>query len=403
MRARFDVAVIGAGPAGAAAALTAARAGLSVGLFEPQPLPDKPCGEGILPSGVVALRELGLEHLLGRGQALGRIRYVLASGRELEIALPAAGCALERPLLSAALTCALESEPRITRLHRRVSSQRNGPEFLVLSGEESWSARTLIAADGLLGDGAAWLRGPRQRARHEGPRRYGLRARAEARAPLEHVEVHLGRTSEIYLTPLGQGRINVAVLLHALPGGERSSSAWLAAALQEHPRAARVLGDWITAPEARALARACPPRVARAGAFLAGDAAGGVDPVLGCGVAIALGTGLAAACAARGVLIQGSGARERSYADLVRRETRARRALANGLLLLARHPRLQEGVARGLAAWPAAGARLARKVAGGSPVCEGRKSLDQVLAEETYQPTLPGLPGRLSGHSLDWR
>src|SRR6185436_14788508 len=46
MSAPFDVAVIGAGPAGAAAALSAARAGLSVALFEPQAELDKPCGEG---------------------------------------------------------------------------------------------------------------------------------------------------------------------------------------------------------------------------------------------------------------------------------------------------------------------------------------------------------------------
>lgn len=372
MSATFDVAVIGAGPAGAAAALGAARAGLSVGLFEPQLLPDKPCGEGILPSGVVVLRALGLEHLLARGHALERIRYVLASGREVGIALPAAGCALERPVLSAALTLALEREPRITRLHQRVSSQRSAPGFQVLGTQESWSARTLIAADGLLGEGAAWLRGPRQRHGRTRPQRYGLRARAEARATLEHVEVHLGRTSEIYLTPLGGRRINVAVLRDGLPRGESASAAWLAAALAEHPRAARMLGDWITPPEARALTHALPRRVAGEGAFLAGDAAGGVDPVLGCGVAIALSTGQAAASAAQRVLAQGSGASEPEYARFARREACTRRTLASGLVFLARHPRLQGSVALALAAWPAAGTRLARRVAGGPETCAPR-------------------------------
>lgn len=364
MKTRFDVAVIGAGPAGAAAALRAARAGLVVGLFEPQAMPDKPCGEGILPSGVRALRDLGLERLLENGHALSRIRYVLASGRELEISLPAAGLSLERPLLSAALMSALEREARITRLDRRVSTERSTPGFLVRCAQEAWAARTLIAADGLSGSAADWLRGALPGSRPAMAKRYGVRARAEVRAPLEHVEVHLGWTSEVYLTPLGQGRVNVAVLLAGVPGGERSSSAWLAAALEEHPRAARLLGEWVTAPEARALERAVPRRVAAGGAFLAGDAAGGVDPVLGCGVAIALATGLGAARAAQGVLSRGSGAEERAYADLVRQETRFRRALANGLLLLARHPRMQAGVARFLRTWPAAGAGLARRVAG---------------------------------------
>ena len=86
MSADFDLAVLGGGPAGAAAALGAARAGLSVALFEPQTeLADKPCGEGILPAGVAALRELGFDELVRRAAPLERLRYVLAGGRELPI------------------------------------------------------------------------------------------------------------------------------------------------------------------------------------------------------------------------------------------------------------------------------------------------------------------------------
>ena len=381
----FDLAVIGAGPAGAAAALAASRAGLSVGLFEPQTMPDKPCGEGILPSGVAALRELELPGLLGRAHALARIRYVLASGRALEVALPAAGCALERPVLSAALARALARERRVTCFQQRVSSQRCARGFRLQGASESWSARTLIAADGLAGEGAVWLRGA---GACRSPARYGLRARAEARRALEHVEVHLGRTSEVYLTPLGGRRINVAVLRADLPATERSSAAWLEAAMREHPRAARVLGDWITPPEARALNSARPLCVAAAGAFLAGDATGGVDPVLGCGVAIALSTGLMAGRAACRVLAQGSGEPEHDYARFVRHETALRRALADGLVYLARHPTLQELLARGLRTWPSVGALLARSVAGGP----GKDSTDATRAYPAERGTTATSP-----------
>lgn len=358
-RASFDLAVLGGGPAGAAAALTAARAGLPVVLFEPQARPDKPCGEGILPAGVRALRTLGLAGVLAHGQALERIRYVLARGPELEIPFATPGCALERPLLTEALEHALAAEPLVTRCPRRVASARTPDGFVLASGVETWRARTLIAADGLRGDGAAWLRGPRPTAR-----RHGLRARALARRPLESVEVHLGRDSEVYLTPLAGGRVNVAVLRNELPEGARASAAWLAAALEEHPRAAAHLGDWVTAPEARALARARPRCTAEAGAFLAGDASGGIDPVLGCGVALALATGIAAGTAATRVLTQGSGAPEREYRRFVRRETRVRAAIARGLLFLGGHPILQESTARLLGAWPRATTRLAGLVAG---------------------------------------
>jgi flavin-dependent dehydrogenase len=358
MKADFDLAVIGAGPAGAAAALTAARLGLTVALFEPARALDKPCGEGILPSGVRALRELGLGELVARGQPLERIGYVLASGRELEVAFDTPGCALERPVLACALDQALAAEPRLARFESRATCARAEDGFRITGAGVSGSAATLVAADGLNGDAAEWLR-----RRRGGDGRFGLRARAEARDELGRVEVHLGRASEVYLTPLPARRINVAVLCDR-PAGERSSAGWLAAALAEHPRAARVLGAWVSAPEARALQRARPRAVAERGAFLAGDAAGGVDPVLGCGVAIALATGIAAARAAVRVRAEGSGAPERDYARTLAHETRTRRAVAHGLTVLAAHPGLQE-LARGLfALWPSGVRRLARRVAG---------------------------------------
>jgi len=360
----FDLAVVGGGPAGAAAALVAARAGLAVALFEPLAMPgDKPCGEGILPAGVDALRALGLGELVARGRALTRIRYVLARGEVLEIDLPRPGCALERSVLERALDAALAAETRVTRRAWRAETERSAAGFSVRCAEGSVLARTLVAADGLHGDAASWLRRPRKSAA-----RYGLRARARAARVLESVEVHLGRTSEVYLTPLPDERINVAVLRAALPEGERSPRAWLAAALAEHPRAAASLGEWITAPEARALSRPAPRRHAQDGAFLAGDAAGGVDPVLGCGVALALRTGSAAGRAAARVMSSGSGSVEREYERFVRREIRLRRTVAESLVFLAAHPLLQRGVARTFRALPALGRSLAVAVAGGSVV-----------------------------------
>jgi len=58
---RRDVAVIGAGPAGAAAAIRAARGGARVTVFEKgSPGRDKVCGDGLTPRAVAALDELGI-------------------------------------------------------------------------------------------------------------------------------------------------------------------------------------------------------------------------------------------------------------------------------------------------------------------------------------------------------
>ncbi len=58
----IDVLVAGGGPAGLAAAIHAALAGLEAVVIEPRTGPvDKACGEGVMPGGVAALRTLGVE------------------------------------------------------------------------------------------------------------------------------------------------------------------------------------------------------------------------------------------------------------------------------------------------------------------------------------------------------
>src|SRR5450759_963088 len=56
-----DVLVIGAGPAGIATAIAASQCGIRTTVLDARMPPiDKPCGEGLLPHGVAALRALGI-------------------------------------------------------------------------------------------------------------------------------------------------------------------------------------------------------------------------------------------------------------------------------------------------------------------------------------------------------
>ena len=57
-----DVLVIGGGPVGAALGMLLRRAGLRAVVVDRARFPrDKPCGEGLMPSGAAVLRDLGLD------------------------------------------------------------------------------------------------------------------------------------------------------------------------------------------------------------------------------------------------------------------------------------------------------------------------------------------------------
>ena len=81
---RADVAVIGAGPAGSAAALVLARAGARVALVDKTVFPrDKACGDLVGPRGVQVLEDLGV-HAAG-AEPVGDMRVVGPTGRSVRL------------------------------------------------------------------------------------------------------------------------------------------------------------------------------------------------------------------------------------------------------------------------------------------------------------------------------
>ena len=82
-----DVLVVGAGPAGSAAAITLARAGLDVLLVDSQAFPrDKVCGDGLIPDAHQALRRLGvLDEVMGQAQASAFVGCVGPRGGRIDV------------------------------------------------------------------------------------------------------------------------------------------------------------------------------------------------------------------------------------------------------------------------------------------------------------------------------
>jgi geranylgeranyl reductase family protein len=82
-----DVLVIGAGPAGSAAALTLARAGIDVVLVDQHSFPrDKVCGDGLIPDAHNALRKLGvLDAVMAQAQASGFVGCIGPRGGRIDV------------------------------------------------------------------------------------------------------------------------------------------------------------------------------------------------------------------------------------------------------------------------------------------------------------------------------
>ena len=153
----WDVIVIGAGPAGAAAALACARKGLETLLLDRKEFPRaKVCGGCLNQAALAQLAELGLDALPAELGALPVNRLRLAANRtEAIIELPG-GMALSRRILDAGLVRAAigagaQFLPHTLALDAGLSSKHR--VLQLKSGHDRGEARTrlVIAADGLRG------------------------------------------------------------------------------------------------------------------------------------------------------------------------------------------------------------------------------------------------------------
>lgn len=310
----IDLLVAGAGPAGLATAMFAAKAGLRVTVLDPRSGPiDKACGEGLMPGAVKMLANLGVTL---RGMPFHGIRYLDAHRSATAFFASGSGLGVRRTSLHQAMTeRALQLGVRFEQGVVREVLQENG--VVTANG---YRARYLVAADGLHSTVRRWV-GLQETARPtRGPAaRWGQRQHFRVRPWTRLVEVHWAARSEAYVTPVGPDEVGVAVV--------GSTRAPLLEQLRAFPRLAERLAGVDPTGGVRG---AGPLRQRVAGrvagrVLLVGDAAGYVDALTGEGIAVSM----ASARSLVAAVLQGEPA---AYERLWLRDTRRYRWITSGLL-----------------------------------------------------------------------
>jgi menaquinone-9 beta-reductase len=306
-----DVLVVGAGPAGSAAAAWAARSGADVVLADAAVFPrDKTCGDGLTPRAIAELDQLGLG---GWVRSKGRNRGLRAAGFGQELllpwpggSLPDHGGAVPRTELDARIRdVALASGAAPLEGARAVDVERDGDRVGAVVFRRPGGAtstvrcRQLVVADGVrspLGRvlGRAWHKDTA----------YGVAARGyirSGRSDDEWISSHLelrGAEGELlsgygWVFPLGDGEVNVGV--GTLATDRRPADVRLRSLLELYSDQRRE--EWQFDGDVRAPASALLPMggavsgVAGRNWALVGDAAGCVNPLNGEGIDYGLETG----------------------------------------------------------------------------------------------------------------
>lgn len=142
----YDVAVVGAGPAGSAAAIAACRTGARVLLLDRSDFPrDKACGDGIAAHALDVLDGLGVGDVVAGFPPVPALRMVGPGAAEVRRDLPRAAYTVPRRIFDARLVAAAVIHGAELRRHtvRRIDVR---DDVVVVDGEVA--ARAVVGADG---------------------------------------------------------------------------------------------------------------------------------------------------------------------------------------------------------------------------------------------------------------
>jgi flavin-dependent dehydrogenase len=288
----YDLSIIGGGPAGTSAAISAAREGASVLLLERGRFPrHKVCGEFVSAESLSLLNNLldsQSAALIRDAVRIPRVRIFL-DGRTLLASVDPPAASIARVNLDIALWRSAESAGVDAR--QEVTAQNivgSGP-FRVVTRSEEFETRALVNASG------RWSNLNLGSSEHGAPAEKWLGVKAHFAEPASEASVDLYFFNGGYcgVQPIGNGRVNASAMVRA----DVASS--LPKVFAQHPALRERTRNWklVSDPVSTSPLIFRNPRPERNGVLLAGDAAGFVDPFVGDGISLALRSGsLTARC-----------------------------------------------------------------------------------------------------------
>lgn len=285
MNHQIEVVIVGAGPAGIATAIAARKRGLQATVLDSRTPPiEKPCGEGILPQGVAALRALDI-HLppkiafLFRGMRFVDEKHSVRADFADATGLSVRRAKLHQLLVNHAIQAGVD--------FRWGAQVTHVDQDAVTTAQGRFSYKWLVGADGQNSRVRKWAGlDPRITRR----KRFGFCSHFQVAPWSDAVEVHWTRGCQIFITPMTGMEVGVAVL-------SRDPGLRLERALPQFPALAEKLRG--AAPTTRELGGTTNlqilPAVTRGRVALAGDASGTVDAVTGQGLSLSFQQALALA------------------------------------------------------------------------------------------------------------
>jgi menaquinone-9 beta-reductase len=297
----YDLITIGGGPAGTAAAITAARAGAKVLLLERGRFPrHKVCGEFVSAESLSVLADLlegDYASLLADSLRIPRAR-VFIDGQVLETPVYPPAASIARIDLDAALWRVAERawvEARQQVVAHKIGG--SGP-FLVSTSAGEFESRALINASGRWSNLTS--RAPLENNKLKW---VGLKAHFAEPSPELSVDLYFFENGYCGVQAVGAGQVNACAMVRV----DVASS--LREVFAMHPTLRQRSATWkpLSDPVSTSPLIFRDPQPEQGGVLLVGDAAGFVDPFVGDGISLALRSGkLAAECLSNFRLQKGS-------------------------------------------------------------------------------------------------